>query len=183
MRGGIPPSQLMKKTRVPKQMAAPGVVNAGAAAGPRGRAEISWRRESGFWGLDCFAFTNEGETKVPKTDRRSGRSITVVASHPKLEELCWEHTCPYLARQLLVFRSSLRQVNLLCAFRTPDGAAVDAIFILVRQNIPTSSHWRLALPAPLMIKARSRDYKRAREGGEFPESLIMVEAVTEWSPS
>jgi hypothetical protein len=41
-----------------------------------------------------------------------------------------------------------------------------------RQNVPTSSHWRLALPALLMIKARSRGYKQAREGGEAPNSLI-----------
>jgi hypothetical protein len=40
------------------------------------------------------------------------------------------------------------------------------------QKVPTFSHRRLALPAPLMIKARSRGYKRAREGGEAPKSLI-----------
>jgi hypothetical protein len=37
-----------------------------------------------------------------------------------------------------------------------------------------------------MIKARSRGYKRAREGGEAPKSLIMVEVelrVTDWSPN
>jgi hypothetical protein len=54
------------------------------------------------------------------------------------------------------------------------------------QNVPTSSHRRLALRGPLMIKARSRGYKLAREGGEAPKSLIVMEAelrVTEWSPS
>jgi hypothetical protein len=30
------------------------------------------------------------------------------------------------------------------------------------QNIPTSCHWRLVLPAPLMIRTRSRGYKRTR---------------------
>jgi hypothetical protein len=44
-------------------------------------------------------------------------------------------------------------------------------FILVGQNVPTSSHRRLALPAPLMIKTRSNGYKGAREGGEAPKSL------------
>jgi hypothetical protein len=33
------------------------------------------------------------------------------------------------------------------------------------QNVPTSHHRRLALPIPLMIKARSRGYKQVREGG------------------
>jgi hypothetical protein len=40
------------------------------------------------------------------------------------------------------------------------------------QNVPTSSHRWLALPAPLMIKTRSSGYKRTREGGEAPKSLI-----------
>jgi hypothetical protein len=34
-----------------------------------------------------------------------------------------------------------------------------------------------------MIKACSRGYKQAREGGEVPKSLIMVEVVTKWSHS
>jgi hypothetical protein len=40
------------------------------------------------------------------------------------------------------------------------------------QNIPTSSHWWLALPAPLMIKTHSRGYKWAREGREATMSLF-----------
>jgi hypothetical protein len=55
-----------------------------------------------------------------------------------------------------------------------------------RQNVPTSNHQRLALPAPLMVKTRSRGYKWAREGGEDTKSLIVVEVelrATEWSPS
>jgi hypothetical protein len=55
-----------------------------------------------------------------------------------------------------------------------------------RQNVPTSSHRRLALPSPLMIKAHSRGYKRAREGREAPKSLIMVEvelSITNWIPN
>jgi hypothetical protein len=31
-----------------------------------------------------------------------------------------------------------------------------------------------------MVKARSRGDKRARDGGEAPKSLIVVEVVTEW---
>jgi hypothetical protein len=41
------------------------------------------------------------------------------------------------------------------------------------KNVPTSNHWRLALPAPLMIKARSRGYKPATEGAKAPKSLIL----------
>jgi hypothetical protein len=40
------------------------------------------------------------------------------------------------------------------------------------QNVPTSIQWGLALPTPLLIKTRSRGYKRAREGGEAPKSLF-----------
>jgi hypothetical protein len=43
------------------------------------------------------------------------------------------------------------------------------------QNVPTSSHQRLVLPTPLKIKTRSGGYKRTREGGEAPKSLIGVE--------
>jgi hypothetical protein len=40
------------------------------------------------------------------------------------------------------------------------------------EDVPTSSHRQLALPAPLMIKARSGGYKQAREGGEASKSLV-----------
>jgi hypothetical protein len=49
---------------------------------------------------------------------------------------------------------------------------VGARFILVQAECPTSSHRWLVLPTPLIIKARSRGYKRAREGGEALKSLI-----------
>jgi hypothetical protein len=39
------------------------------------------------------------------------------------------------------------------------------------QNIPTSSHRWLTLPASLIIKTRSRGYKCGREGEEAPRSL------------
>jgi hypothetical protein len=54
----------------------------------------------------------------------------------------------------------------------------------LEQNVPTSSLRRLTLLAPLLINARSRGYKWARDGGEAPKSLV-VEVValraTEWS--
>jgi hypothetical protein len=52
------------------------------------------------------------------------------------------------------------------------------------QNIPTSSHRRLALPTPLMIKTHSTRYKQAIEREErLPSLLFVVELVTKWSPS
>jgi hypothetical protein len=47
------------------------------------------------------------------------------------------------------------------------------------QNVPASSHRRIALPAPLPINTRRRDYKQAREGGEAPKSLCGVEGGAE----
>jgi hypothetical protein len=44
------------------------------------------------------------------------------------------------------------------------------------QNIPTTSLRWLTLPAHLLLDAHSRGYKRAREGGRAPESLMR-----EWS--
>jgi hypothetical protein len=49
-----------------------------------------------------------------------------------------------------------------------------------RQNVPTSSLWRLALPPPLLINACIRGYKRAREGGEAPMSLVVEEVELRW---
>jgi hypothetical protein len=45
-------------------------------------------------------------------------------------------------------------------------------FILVRAERTYFQSSAFALPAPLMIKAHSKGYKRTREGGEVPESLI-----------
>jgi hypothetical protein len=50
--------------------------------------------------------------------------------------------------------------------------AVDTRFILVRENVPTSSHRCLALPAQLMTRTRSRGYKWVRDKREAPKSLI-----------
>jgi hypothetical protein len=50
------------------------------------------------------------------------------------------------------------------------------------QDIPTFSHQGLVLPAPLIIKARSRGYKQAREVVEALKLLLVVEVVTRWSP-
>jgi hypothetical protein len=41
-----------------------------------------------------------------------------------------------------------------------------------RQYVSTSNHRQLALPVPLIIKARTRGYKRAREKRESHKSLI-----------
>lgn len=40
------------------------------------------------------------------------------------------------------------------------------------QNVPTSHHRQLALPAPMKIKAHSRGYMWVREGVEAPKSVI-----------
>jgi hypothetical protein len=82
-----------------------------------------------------------------------------------------------------VFRTLLRQVNLLCSFRAPEGVRWAQDLYWFGQNVPTSSHRRPALPAPLTIKAHIRGYKQAREGGETPKSLFMVDVVTKWSHS
>jgi hypothetical protein len=59
-------------------------------------------------------------------------------------------------------------------------------FILVRAECPYIQSSAACATARLMIKARSRGYKRAREGGEAPKSLIVVEVelrAIEWSPN
>jgi hypothetical protein len=53
------------------------------------------------------------------------------------------------------------------------------------KNVPTSNLWWLVLSAPLLINAHSRGYKRAREGGEAPKSLVVDEVELrdiEWIP-
>jgi hypothetical protein len=81
---------------------------------------------------------------------------------------------PYLESQLSVFRTSLRQVNLLCVFLVPDGVR-GGRKMCTSSNVPTSSHRWLLLLAPLMVKYHGRGYKKVREGGEAPKSLICGE--------
>jgi hypothetical protein len=79
-----------------------------------------------------------------------------------------------MVRQLSVFQIKLQQViNLLCSFWALDGVHGGAQDLYCfGQNVPISNHRWLALPTPLMINARRRGYKRAREGGEAPKYLI-----------
>jgi hypothetical protein len=72
----------------------------------------------------------------------------------------------------------------MCAFWASDGARWTQDLYSFTKNVPTSSFRWLALLAPLMINARSSDYKRAREGGEAHKSLVVEEVelrATEWS--
>jgi hypothetical protein len=69
-----------------------------------------------------------------------------------------------------VFQTSFRQLNLLCAFWTPDDVRGEHnILYWFGQNISISSHRRLTLSTSLMIKTRRR------EGGEASKSLIRGE--------
>lgn len=56
--------------------------------------------------------------------------------------------------------------------RIPGSRGLRGALYWLEQNVLTSSHRRLTLPVPMMIKTRSRVYKRAREGVEAPRSLI-----------
>jgi hypothetical protein len=85
-----------------------------------GTLQIPQRRRSSFQGPGHVSFTVEGEVKVPKTDFRSGRSICVAPSGAWRTSL-WNVQVSYLARQLSVFQTLLRQINLLCMFQAPDG--------------------------------------------------------------
>jgi hypothetical protein len=58
--------------------------------------------------------------------------------------------------------------------RTLDSCVVGARFILVWHNVPTFSNQHLALPAPSMIKTRSRGTS-GRERDEKLSSLYGVE--------
>jgi hypothetical protein len=58
---------------------------------------------------------------------------------------------------------------------------VGAIFILVRAERPSSSHRRLALLKPLMIKYLSRDYKWVMSALQ-PKGLVGHEWKADWHP-
>jgi hypothetical protein len=120
-------------------------------------------------------------------DRRSERLIGVAASHLVHEELCRERAMPLLVVPTVSF-SNLTPVSKFIVHVLGSGRCgrwVQGLYWF-GQNVPTSSHRRLVLLAPLMIKAHSGGYKRTREGGEAPKYLIRVEGelkVKEWSPS
>jgi hypothetical protein len=77
----------------------------------------------------------------------------------------------------------------LCPVNTPRlvlACSVDVAFVRAMRRRSRRAKGGVFAFAPTMIKARSRGYKRAREGGEAPKSLIMVEVelrVTDWSPN
>jgi hypothetical protein len=72
-----------------------------------------------------------------------------------------------------MFQPTLRQVNLFVRVFGSGWCArsLQGLYWFV-QNIPMSSLWRLALSTPLLLNARSRGYKRAREGRRAPKSLM-----------
>jgi hypothetical protein len=65
---------------------------------------------------------------------------------------------------LSVFLTSPRQINLCASSRLRTVCAVGAKFILVRVECPYIRSSTIALPAPVIIKARGRGYKRTRDG-------------------
>jgi hypothetical protein len=146
-----------------------GVFDASVAGGTRGHGEIRRWRRAGFMGPDRFAFIIEGEVKAVETDRCFRRRLA-----------------SWLAN--LSLKSFVVNVQALPSFSVSNLASTSKFIVRVlgfkryarwtqdlywfRQNVPTSSHWWLALPTPWMIKAHSRGYKRAREGGEAPKALI-----------
>jgi hypothetical protein len=106
-------------------------------------------------------------------DRHFGKTICAVVVHLALEELRRE----FLNLVPRVPPIGVSSLALTCKFivhvsgsRRCARWAQDLNWF--GQNVPTFSHQRLALPTPLMIKARSRGYKQAREGGEAPKCLI-----------
>jgi hypothetical protein len=89
-----------------------------------------------------------------------------------LERLLRTRWPPTWCTNYRCFKPMLRQVNLnvLVPWFGWCGLWAQDLYWF-GQNVPTSSLWRLALPTPLLLKDRSRGYKRAREGGA-PRSLM-----------
>jgi hypothetical protein len=161
--------------------------------------------EVGLLGPDYFALAIEGEVEALKTYHFFGNVIGVAVGHPELEELRQERTSP-LPCVPTVGASNLALTSkfIVCVLGSRRCARWAQDLYWFGQNVPTSSHRWLALPGPLMIKARSRGYKqgeRERRGSHVPYSwwrwlqvgrereerllslLFVVEVVTRWSPS
>jgi hypothetical protein len=97
---------------------------------------------------------------------------TVVAGHLEPREFVENAQVPYVAHQLSVFQTSTPTCKFLCArSRLRMVCLVGTSFILVWANVPTSSFRWLALPAPLLLDARSRVYKWVTRGREREEEL------------
>jgi hypothetical protein len=110
-------------------------------------------------------------TSPSETDHHFGRSIGVATCHPELGEFRRGK------RKSLPGASTVGVSNLaltskfnVCVSGSRGCARWAQDLYWFRKNVPTSSHQWLALPAPLMIKTRSRGYKWGREGGEAPKS-------------
>jgi hypothetical protein len=142
---------------------------------------VEWVTRWGNWGFresDHYSPVADDEVKTPKMDgcSRDPNYATVVAGHLEPREFIENAQGPYLARQLSVFQTSTLTCKFLCVCsKLRMVCSVGTKFILVWANVPTSSLRRLALPAPLLLDARSRGYKRVtrgREGRRAPKSLM-----------
>jgi hypothetical protein len=150
-----------------------GVVNAGATIVPRSHVEVPrWR--SGFWALTVLpSLSKEKKSRLPKRIVASTTQLVSRLAIWILKSFVTKHASPLPGTPTIgvsnLSPTSKFIVHVLgsrrCAWWAQD-------LYWFGQNVPTSSHQRLALPTPLMIKARSRGYKHTREGGEAPKSLI-----------
>jgi hypothetical protein len=105
--------------------------------------QVSCQGRRGFWGPRHLSFFINDEVQSLKANGCPGSlgRTAVVAIHPELEESRrGMHKFPYLACQLLMFRTSLQQVNLLCVFWAPKG-------VRSGRNVYTGSSRTSLLPA------------------------------------
>jgi hypothetical protein len=142
-----------------------------------------------FKALSVVSSLPKTSSWFPKRMVTSGACATpkVFPTIWSLDNFIAEHASPLPSAPTVGVLNLSQQFNLLYAFQAPKGVHSG------RKIYTGSSRTSLLavigglLPASLMIKTHSSDYKWAREGGEAPRSLFWggsgaLEA-TRWSPS
>jgi hypothetical protein len=116
------PSWPMVKSRLPKQMGASGVHSTWE---PPSALMVVPRFLGGggraFGAVNASPSPLKGKSSLSKWTVVPGGQLSSRLAIWSLDNLIAKHARPYLARQILVFRTSLRQVNLLCVFWAPEG--------------------------------------------------------------
>jgi hypothetical protein len=104
-----------------------------------------------------------------------------------LDNFIAEHASPLPSAPTVGVLNLAQPFNLLYVFQAPKGVHSGRKIYTGSSRTSLLAVISGLLPAPLMIKTHSNDYKWAREGGEAPKSLFWGGSgaleSTRWSPS
>jgi hypothetical protein len=134
--------------------------------------EVARRKGSGFQGPGHLPSLLMMKSRLTKRmvilGVQTASRLTIRSLEKKVPRT---HKAPTWRANCQCFKPALTSKFVYACSRIQMVCLVGARFILIRAERSTSGSQRLALPALLLLIARCRGYKRARDGGS-PKSLM-----------